>query len=337
MSDIKCLSNKDNKAYVIPTNKWLKPIKPLFNISSDADIILAKLVDKEEVLVRITKNSNNKLEIINNNLSKLDNFPFVYCIIRCTESFDILDNNYLINDKPVNGFCNGTKNDEKITLEIMKYYKKNYIEKFLDKKTEIDTIKLFLDQLISAQLLAFQHYGFVHGDIHKGNIIITKEDFSYKYEFDKKLFYKPIAGKNNFKLYIIDFGNSDFLLSEYRSQYLDDYYDDTKKERIPKREYREKINTLPQNIYNTFITLFELLNDNDRKKLMKILENHKTEGNPTLDHYNHLFFKAQSRLFYNCDKYNNNIFMKNALSKTILMVNRYYLSLFGEYYITGFE
>ena len=79
------------------------------------------------------------------------------------------------------------------------------------------------------------------------------------------------------------------------------------------------------------------MNDNDKKKLIKILENHKTEGNPTLDHYNHLFFKAQSRLFYNCDKYNNNVFMKNALSKTILMVNRYYLSLFGEYYITGFE
>ncbi len=125
MSDIKCLSNKSNKAYVIPTNKWLKPLKPIFFESSDADIVLAKLVDKEEVLVRITKNSNNKLEIINNNLSKLDNFPFVYCIIRCTENFDILDNNYLINDKPINGFCNGNKNDEKITLEIMKYYKKN--------------------------------------------------------------------------------------------------------------------------------------------------------------------------------------------------------------------
>ena len=196
MSDIKCLSNKSNKAYVIPTNKWLKPLKPLFNISSDADIVLAKLVDKEEVLVRITKNSNNKLEIINNNLSKLDNFPFVYCIIKCTDNIDILDNNYLINDKPVDGFCNGNKNDERtkiknfnflfcpyfikkifnffdneqITLEIMKYYKKDYMQKLLDKKIDIETVKLFLDQAISAQLLAFQYYGFVFFIKSRGKI-----------------------------------------------------------------------------------------------------------------------------------------------------------------------
>ena len=30
------------------------------------------------------------------------------------ETIDILDNNYLLNDNPVNGFCNGTKKDEKI-------------------------------------------------------------------------------------------------------------------------------------------------------------------------------------------------------------------------------
>ena len=211
------------------------------------------------------------------------------------------------------------------------------MEKLLDKKIDIDTVKLFLDQAITAQLIAFQNYGFVHGDIHKDNIIINKEDFSYKYEFDKKLFYKPITGKINFKLYLIDFGNSDFLLSEYRSQYLDDYYDNTKKDKIPTREYREKYNTLPQNIYNTFTTLFNLLNDVDKKNLTKILENHETESNPTLDYNNYLFFKAQSRLFSDCDKYNNNVFMKNALSKTILMVNRYYSSLFGVYYITDIE
>ena len=36
------------------------------------------------------------------------------------------------------------------------------MQKLLDKKIDIKTVKLFLDQAISAQLLAFQHYGFVH-------------------------------------------------------------------------------------------------------------------------------------------------------------------------------
>jgi hypothetical protein len=330
MSDIKCLSNKNNKAYVVPTNKWLKPLKPLFFESSDADIMLAKLIDKEEVLVRITKNNNNKLEIINNNLSKLENFPFIYCIIKCNENIDILDNKFLLNNKPVNGFCNGNKKDQQITLEIMKYYKKNYIQKLLDKKIDIDTLKLFLDQSISAQLLAFQNFGFVHGDIHINNILINKEDYEYKYEFDKKLYYKSITDKINFKIYLVDFGNSEFLLPEYRSQYIDDYYDENK---IPKRKYREEFNTLPQNIYDTFKTLFKLLNDNDREKLIKILENHKTEGNPTLDYYNYLFYKGQSKLFSTYDKEDQYFYIKRSLCKTILMVNQYYTSLFGVDYI----
>jgi len=335
MSNIKCLSNKKNKAYVIPTNEWLKPIKPLIIESSDAEIILAKLVDKEDVLVRITKNNNNKLEIINKNLSKLENFPFIYCIIKCTDNIDIIDNKFLLNDKPVEGFCNGDKNDQHITLEVMKYYKKNYIQKFLDKKINIDTVKLFLDQAITAQLLAFQHYGFVHGDIHINNIIINKEDYDYKYEFDKKLFYKSIKGKINYKIYLIDFGNSEFLLPEYRSQYIDDYYDDKlfNNHKILKRKYREEINTLPQNIYDTFKTLFQLLNDNDKKKLTKILENHMTEGNPTLDYYNYLFSKGQSRLFYTYDKEDHYFYIKRTLGKTILMVNQYYSALFGIDYI----
>jgi hypothetical protein len=355
MSDIKCLSNKNNKAYVVPTNKWLKPLKPLFFESSDADIMLAKLVDKEEVLVRITKNNNNKLEIINNNLSKLENFPFIYCIIKCNENIDILDNKFLLNDKPVNGFCNGNKKDQQITLEIMKhrkkskifsehyfikekqifflimkYYKKNYIQKLLDKKIDIDTLKLFLDQSISAQLLALQNFGFVHGDIHINNILINKEEYEYKYEFDRKLYYKSITGKINFKIYLVDFGNSEFLLPEYRSQYINDYYDENK---IPKRKYREEFNTLPQNIYDTFKTLFKLLNDNDRGKLIKILENHKTEGNPTLDYYNYLFYKGQSKLFSTYDKEDQYFYIKRSLCKTILMVNQYYTSLFGVDYI----
>jgi len=173
----------------------------------------------------------------------------------------------------------------------------------------------------------------IHGDIHENNIIINREDYTYKYEFDKKLFYKPITGKINFKIYLIDFGNSDFLLPEYRSQYLDDYYDTTKKEKIPKRKYREKDNTLPQNIYNTFKTLFKLLNDKDRKKLMEILENHQTEGNPTLDYYNYLFYKGQSKLFTECDKEDYYFYIKRSLCKTILMVNQYYDSLFGTDYV----
>ena len=93
---LKCISTSDKKAYVIPTNEWLKPVKPLITNSSDAHQVIARMVDKENILVRITTNSNGKLGIINKLLQTIPNFPLVYCTIICNESTDILDADYII-------------------------------------------------------------------------------------------------------------------------------------------------------------------------------------------------------------------------------------------------
>lgn len=70
MTTIKTISNKSkDKKYIIPTNEWLKPLKPLKNddINSRSLIMLSKLVDKEKVVVKITKNIDyKKINIINN-------------------------------------------------------------------------------------------------------------------------------------------------------------------------------------------------------------------------------------------------------------------------------
>jgi hypothetical protein len=69
MSIIKTISNKSkDKKYIIPTNEWLKPLKPLDSedINSRSLIMLSKLVDKEKVVVKLTKNiDHNKINTIN--------------------------------------------------------------------------------------------------------------------------------------------------------------------------------------------------------------------------------------------------------------------------------
>lgn len=100
---LKCLSNSDTKALVIPTNEWLQPVKVLITNSSNAQQFLARMINKENILVRVTLNSNNKLGIINKLLQKIHNFPLVYCTIICNESSDIIDPNYTINGKPAKG------------------------------------------------------------------------------------------------------------------------------------------------------------------------------------------------------------------------------------------
>jgi hypothetical protein len=332
--ELKCLTDKKNKAYIVPTNEWLKPIEPLITELSDANIILARLIDMEKVLVRLTNNSSNKLKIISSNLSTIPNFPSIYCVIICNEKSEILDAMYNINGTPAKGFCNGKSTDGKITLEIMKYYKKNHINKFYEKKIDIKYVKSFLDQALSAQLLAFEKFGFLHNDIHRGNIIINKEDYEYNYNFKSMSaivnFYKNITGKNNYKVYLIDFGKSEFMLPEYRSQYIEDYYDEKSKNdfKTPKREYREKFDTLPQNIYTTFMTFLEL--SNNYNKYAKILQEHVTNDNPTLDYYNYLFFKSQSSLFYSRD---TTMFIKKNIESAITMINKYYKALSYDYYM----
>jgi hypothetical protein len=158
--------------------------------------------------------------------------------------------------------------------------------------------------------------------------------YEYNYNFKSMSaivnFYKNITGKNNYKVYLIDFGKSEFMLPEYRSQYIEDYYDEKSKNdfKTPKREYREKFDTLPQNIYTTFMTFLEL--SNNYNKYAKILQEHITNDNPTLDYYNYLFFKSQSSLFYSRD---TTMFIKKNIESAITMINKYYKALSYDYYM----
>jgi hypothetical protein len=55
MTEIKCLKDSETKKYIIPTNDWLIPLKPLItSISTKGKIMLAKMIDKEKVIVKLT-------------------------------------------------------------------------------------------------------------------------------------------------------------------------------------------------------------------------------------------------------------------------------------------
>ena len=84
--ELKCLKNSDTKAYIIPTTEWLQPVEPLITSSSHAKTIIAKLLNKEKILVRLSKLNNSHLPLINSKLSKSPGFPQPYCTIICTEA-----------------------------------------------------------------------------------------------------------------------------------------------------------------------------------------------------------------------------------------------------------
>ena len=61
MTEIKCLKDSETKKYIIPTNEWLVPLEPLItSISTKGKMILAKMISKKKVVVKLTKNVDIK-------------------------------------------------------------------------------------------------------------------------------------------------------------------------------------------------------------------------------------------------------------------------------------
>jgi serine/threonine protein kinase len=103
------------------------------------------------------------------------------------------------------GFFSNNDNTPNYFL-FMEYYDfgslLNYIPKSLN---EIISI---INQVIASATLAFEHFGFIHGDLHPGNILLkkTKKDFiNYKFTY-KELKIK----KNGIQIVITDFDKSKF-------------------------------------------------------------------------------------------------------------------------------
>jgi hypothetical protein len=160
MSIIKTISNKSkDKKYIIPTNEWLKPLKPLNSedINSRSLIMLSKLVDKEKVVVKLTKNiDHNKINTINNYIKHNLNMLHTFGTFQCSASEINLESENIT-----------------IVLEIMKLYDgslNDYINKF-----DILEIEELLKQTLLCQLHIYWKIGFVHNDIHLGNFLINKK------------------------------------------------------------------------------------------------------------------------------------------------------------------
>jgi serine/threonine protein kinase len=125
-------------------------------------LILAQMVKKQKVVVKITKGLDIKrIKNINYLLRRLPNFPKVYCVFECVED----ESNYL----DVHGFCYKNDSDPSsninIILEIMKFYKHKLVE--YKNTLNLDEIKTILKQLIFGLMYAFESKGFIHDYIKK--------------------------------------------------------------------------------------------------------------------------------------------------------------------------
>ena len=251
------------KNYSIPTNNWLKPLEILHQ---DNNLIMSSEltndIKKENVIVKITKSDpkNFNTQKIYNIIKKSKHIIEIYCFLSCNENKTNLTNEY----KDILGFCTrDTINNENIfiNLEIMKKYKHSLLK--YQNKLNLETVKQILLYLLNMQYELYYNYGFVHRDIHLGNIFIEKNDphiiefISYDFDLPFDIIQEIQVKMNiNFKLYLTDFEDSlIFKKSLYPeiTKFLQD------------KNNIIKDNTLMKTLYNTFETCLELIKDDTER------------------------------------------------------------------------
>jgi serine/threonine protein kinase len=198
----KKITNKD----LITTNEWLVPNKllPVNRGENKNKLIIANIIKKKRVVVKISKKkellekdflTSKKLEEL-----KCINFAKYFGFFSCNDNF----NNYDINKPLPKYFCknNGTEN----YFLFMKYYNIGSILNYIPES--IEQIISIINQILASTLLAFEKLGFIHGDLHPGNVLIAKTNkkiIKYKYN-DKDLEIKT----NGVEVIIFDFDRSNF-------------------------------------------------------------------------------------------------------------------------------
>lgn len=256
----KC-SQDTNKQYIIPTKKWLNPIEKLitYYIDTEGLTTIANFIDKEKVIVKITKEKKENIIIEANKIVKnMPNFIQTYCSFTCLENYGLLFDSR-IETNLVATQLGAEDNNKIITLEIMKKYKNGSLST-LQNKLNIKQVVNILQQLTLAQIHVYSKTGFLHNNLHLGNILIhkVKKPTHIIYEFNTNSFRnEEINVLSDFIIPLIsDFNESsiykkeyDFTLEEFRKQF-----------------------TLCKNIYNTFNQCLLLLNQQDYIRIMKLIE-----------------------------------------------------------------
>lgn len=192
----------------------------------------------------------------------------------------------------------------------------------LPKTNNLAPLRKILDQLLCGQLEAFYKYGFLHNDIHKGNILFEKNNFKYTFSLSK--YYKPIIFDENNKFILTDFNNSELLHPIYRKEYTIDY---------PNKKYYDIEHTLPTNILATFKTVLEL--HENGTKIFEELIKLKEGGGCIFSTINGYYIKSLCSYLLYDQRIDYESFINRNISYAYTLCNRFYNHIFKEDFIEG--
>jgi hypothetical protein len=307
---------KNGKNYLIPTKNWLEPIGKLFpdELKSENIVLLGKLIKKEKVIIKITTKIEKKLVIFDKILKYEPNFIYTYCAFNCDEDRNAIVTEY----KNTESFCNNNPTHyQQITLEIIKRYNSGSLENFIN-SLDMNEFTNILKQLILSQINVFEKYGFLHNDLHLGNILteITNDN---NYELKYIIKGKEIIHLTRFQIVISDFDRSISYDPEVYNKYNKNFMDYNPNE-IEKCTYDIEANLL-DNIVNSIKGCCELLNVSLFNDIKNKLDNYLKNDVYYIEQHNSV--QKILRNYYK-KRYDYNTFKNKTLTIVIIIVNRIY-------------
>ena len=181
-------------------------------------------------------------------------------------------------------------------------------------------LKPLLQQLLCAQLVAFKKYGFIHNDIHLGNILFDDKPFNYIYNLEPNN-YKKININSPTTVVLTDFDKSQLLNPKYRKLYNSDY---------PNVKYYDIFATMPYNIFKTFKNILSLYKHGN--EVMYEIDNIKINGRNELEYSNIDYNKSQRNLV-KYDRIDFEDFIAQTITNCYNLCNFYFTLLFNESFI----
>lgn len=263
MSILQCPNDKNRKEFILPTKSWLIPIQELINSDpkTSGKLYISELIERQQIIVKITFGRNHKLVEINESVKNMPNFVQTYCVLMCYDDLLLIEKN--------KQFCNEGSKAKNVTLEIMRNYYEGSLGKI--KNMENDIIISCLKQLINAQINIFLKSGITHNDIHKGNILIYthKNNNILEYEYLKKnTQYLPLRIETKTEFILADYDKSKIFGGEYLYKIFNDFeenydiYDDVVEDILNLPEEKLLMYSIYSNIISTIYLIITFIKDN---------------------------------------------------------------------------
>jgi len=168
--------NSDNPE----TKDWLNLEKQISHDSEEYTLFNAFLIEKKKsIVVKIGPElllEEYKIGEILEDKIRLPIFIGFYCIFNCLDDFQRCktkskDEQIEINKKR-RDLCK--KNGNKINVLVMPYISGNHIQNIKWKIDELNILKNIMIHIIISLIYAYTKIGFIHGDLHLGNVILQK-------------------------------------------------------------------------------------------------------------------------------------------------------------------